>query len=87
MATLLAVCRATKDIYDWSFLALLIGVSESDYQRIKQSIPNPAEQQKAIIQKWLDSGEASWAILVSALRDELVGKAAIGDQIAKDHPK
>ena len=79
--------RATVDIHDWSILALLIGVSEGDYQRIKQSIPNPAEQQKAIIQKWLDSGEASWAILVSALRDKLVCKAAIGNQIAKDHPK
>ena len=79
--------KATVDIHDWSILALLIGVNESDYQRIKLSKSTPAEQQKAIIQKWLDCGKASWAILVSALRDELVGKAAIGDQIAKDHPK
>ena len=42
---------------------------------------------KAFIKKWLERGTASWAILVSALRDELVKENAIANTIAKDHPK
>ena len=85
--TLITVLRATEDVQDWSLLAILIGVSERDYNIIKKENHNDvAGQQKAIIKKWLDTGKATWAILVSGLKDKLVGLAAIGNQIAKDHP-
>ena len=79
--------RATTDVIDWSLLALLIGAAESEYNRIMRENQNDvAGQRNAIIKKWLDTGKATWAILVSGLKDKLVGLAAIGNQIAKDHP-
>ena len=85
--TLISVLRATTDVIDWSLLALLIGAAESEYNRIMRENQNDvAGQRNAIIKKWLDTGKATWAILVSGLKDKLVGLAAIGNQIAKDHP-
>ena len=78
--------RATLGVKDWSLLALLIGVDESEYSRIMSDNHDDHGQRKAIIKKWLDTGRASWASLVSGLKDELVGLDAIGNQIAKDHP-
>ena len=78
--------RATLGVKDWSLLALLIGVDESEYSRIMSDNHDDHGQRKAIIKSWLESGEASWASLVSGLKDELVGLAAIGTQIAKNHP-
>ena len=40
----------------------------------------------AFIIHWLNSGNASWAILVAALRDRLVGLGALANKIAKKHP-
>ena len=80
--TLISVFRATKDVQDWSLLALLIGVNERDYDSIMKENHDVAGQQRAIIKKWLQTGKASWATLVSGL----VGLAGIGNQIAKDHP-
>ena len=78
--------RATKDVQDWSLLALLIGVNGGDYNSIMKETHDVAGQRRAIIQKWLETGKASWATLVSGLEDELVGLGAVGNKIAKDHP-
>ena len=87
MRTLISVLRATQGVYDWSLLALLIGVDEGKYSRIMSDNPdNVVGQRKAIIKNWLDTGRASWATLVSGLEDDLVLQNAIGNQIAKDHP-
>ena len=84
--TLISVLRATKDVQDWSLLALLLGVNERDYNSIMKETRDVTGQRKAIIKKWLETGKASWAILVSGLKDELIGLGAIGNKIAKDHP-
>ena len=83
---MIAVLRATCDIPDWFVLASLLGVSSADVERIRSDVHGALNQQKAIIKKWLDLGEASWAILVSALRDNLVEKVATANAIAKQHP-
>ncbi len=82
----MAVFRETLPISDWYFLARLLGVSEADYERIQQDTSTRKEQQRAIIQQWLSQGVASWAVLVSALRDEVVSQTSIADQIAENHP-
>ena len=78
--------RATKAITDWSILALLLELSEADLDNIK-SATHDKQEQKKIIKKWLDSGTASWAVLVNALNDELVKQGAIANEIAKKYPK
>ena len=70
-------------ITDWSILPLLLGISEPEYERIISDNPlNVAHQHKAIT-KWLASGNASWAALVNALRDELVNEQRLADEIAR----
>ena len=66
---------------------MLLGVDDAAVKRIKKDNPGEAlNQQKAIIMVWLNTGKASWAILVSALRHKLVGRAADGNRIAKAYP-
>ena len=79
--------RLTQDITDWSVLALLLGLSAADLQRIQLNHPTAVQlQHQAIIRRWLDSGEATWSGLIKALRDPLVNKGAVADKIMKQHP-
>ena len=85
--TVLAVMNAMKEITDWSNLAHLLGLSLADFDRIVADEHKSSGQQKAIIRKWIDSGTASWAVLVTALKHDLVGKQAVANTIAKKYPK
>ena len=67
--------------------ALLLDVSQADLDNIKSATHDKQKQQKSIVKKWLDSGTASWAVLVNALKDELVRVRAIANGIAKKYPK
>ena len=73
-------------VTDWYFLALLLGISEADFERIQQDEKMGKDRQKAIIKQWLQFGNASWAMLVSALRDKVVLQVAIAKNIADSHP-
>ena len=86
-ANIINVQRATLGVADWSQLALLIGVSQAEYDRIvTNNHSDVRKQQKQIVISWLNAGKASWAILVAGLRDDLVGMDAIANKIAQDHP-
>ena len=85
--TILAVMDATVDITNWSTLALLLGLSLADFDRIVANEHEASGQQMGIIRKWIDSGTASWAVLVTALKNVLVGKQAVANAIAKKYPK
>ncbi len=68
-------------------LSSLLGVSRADVERIKENNPGDAySKEQEIVTAWIDTGNASWAILVSALKDKLVKKAAFANQIAKKYP-
>ena len=85
--TILAVMDATKDITNWNALALLLGLSPADFDRIVADEHKSSGQQMGIIRKWIDSGTASWTVLVTALKNDLVGKQAVANIIAKKYPK
>ena len=78
--------RSTNSITNWSKLALLLGITTADYERITKA-NNPTDVHQAVVNKWLESGKASWAVLVSALRDTLVNQGFLADEIAREHPK
>ena len=85
---LLAVMTATKEITDWSVLALYLGISKADYEKMKQnSNAQGCNLHQDVISKWFDNGRASWAVLVKCLREELVGKTGLAHRIAWDHRK
>ena len=79
--------RSTIDITNWSVLALLLGITAADYERITSDNSTAMEQHQAIVRKWLESGKASWAALVTALNDPLVNKGFVANEIARKHLK
>ncbi len=85
---IVSVMRYTQNITDWSVLSLLLGLTQVDLHRIDTDfVQNFNAKHKAFVTKWLQGGSASWAALVNGLRDLLVNRIDIANQIAKDHPK
>ncbi len=83
----LQILKETDTITDWSILPLLIGISEADRSRIMNDKKfNAKHQHHAFVETWLKTNKASWAILVSALRDGLVKEEACANAIAEKHP-
>ena len=78
----------THDITDWGVLCLLLGLSRKDLHSINTDPANLSANAKhmAIVTKWLETGSASWTNLEKNLRDPLVKRKDIANQIAKDHP-
>ena len=77
---LLKVMGYTSSINDWSVLPLILGLTEAQLKQC-QKTENP---HKAIITRWLQQGNASWAGLVGALKDDLVSQVAVADKIATE---
>ena len=73
-------------VNDWSIVALLLGLSNYTLKDINERSMY-SQNASAIVIEWLERGSASWAVLVSVLRDPLVHETNIADKIAKDHPK
>ena len=89
ITALLAVLRYTGDQHIfWSDLALVLGFSETEAEYIRSDNCRTQDQKRDFFKRWLDKGNASWAILVSALRHPQVqGGGFIARKIVEDHPK
>ena len=71
---------------EWSVLALVLGIEDSTFSRIKQKCYIEGESfHKCIVKEWLARGQASWASLVTALKHDLVNRVDIANKITKDH--
>ncbi len=79
--------RYTVNVTDWSVLGVLLGLLRIDLHRINTDCVDYSAKHMAIVTKWLESGSASWATLVNGLKDPIVNRIDIANQIAKDHPK
>ena len=75
-------------ITEWGILSVLLGVRNKVVQRIKKdNAGDSLTAAQVIIKAWLvDTDKPSWAMLVTALKDDLVGKVAIGNEVAEKHP-
>ena len=84
---LLQVRRATVEVTEWYDLGLELGLLPYQLDAIqKDSRGVTTEGQRMMLQKWLDTGSASWSSLVKALKSPLINKESIADEIAKAHP-
>ena len=81
------IMRETKSITDWSILPILLGISNVEKDQIMSDHSGQAAiQHQKFIRAWIKSGNATWAILVGALRDDLVKEGACANNITKNHP-
>ncbi len=63
-----------------------MGIPVWEYRNIIKDNPLASAQTNAIVNAWIQRGEASWATLVRALRDPLVEQLDIANKIAEQHP-
>ena len=71
----------TKDVEDWEYLGVLLGVRDpkSRFDKIKQQFPDSQAQKEAMLEGWyLTHPLASWSLLHQALNmkgDKMAAKA------------
>ena len=77
--------RATVKVIDWKSLGLSLGIPVSVIDRIEVDCHRAMDCQRHMLQHWLNTGNASWAALVAALRSQLVSMNGLANTIAKEH--
>ena len=81
------IMTETQSIRNWSILPLLLGISNVEKDHIMSDHRGQAAiQHQEFIRAWIAFGNAKWAILVGALRHELVKEGACANMITKNHP-
>ena len=84
---LVQVLRATVEVIDWYKLGLELGLPSYQLNIIKNDSRGvTTDGQCMMLEKWLDTGSASWSSLVKALKSPLINNEKIADEIAKAHP-
>ena len=77
---------ATNTIDNWRRLGLALGIPQPTLNHIKQQYPDPLDQQEQILSHWIETGEATWAKLVTTIGGPLVNKKGLSNEIARNHP-
>ncbi len=77
----IAVMREVKPVSDWSMLASYLGIDCAVAQAIRKENRRVYTEIQAYVKAWLNTGNATWAMLAAALREDLVGKKAVGNAI------
>ena len=83
---LLAVMNATDTISDWYTLGLTLGIHSHVLDIITMDKSTVLSRQCSMLRHWLDTGHASWMMLVDALRNPLISKDGLAEEIARNHP-
>ena len=78
--------EATVKVIDWKSLGLSLGIPISMIDRIEVDCHRAKDCQRHMLQHWLNTGNASWAALVAALKSQLISMNGLADTIAKEHP-
>ena len=76
----------THSMNDWYVMGLALGVPPNVIERINQESLTVQNFQHKILYHWLETGCASWAKLVKALRSSSVCKEGLAREIARNHP-
>ena len=72
---LLQVLRATVEVTEWYDLGLELGLPSYQLNIIKNDSQGVTKDgQRMMLEKWLDTGSASWRSLVKALKSPLINK-------------
>ena len=77
---------ASITVTNWNGLGLALGLPSYILGRIKQQYTTVQDQIQDVLYHWIETGDASWARLIEALRSPLVNMGRLARQIASDHP-
>ena len=82
---LVHVLEAIISVNDWHSLGLALGMEKYWLDMIDIDHRTVLDCRKAMISRWLDTGDASWSGIVRALSSPLVGKEGLARRIADQH--
>ena len=63
----------------------MLGIHDGMLESIQQSDSSSEKCQHAMLQCWINTGQAYWSTLVEILRSPLLGEDEIADEITKRH--
>ena len=78
--------RAIYTVNDWSDLGIELGLTNDIIVRTETDYSKQRDRLRNMLSQWIDTGHASWAILVAALRSPLVCKEGLASEITRNHP-
>ena len=74
------------EVTDWMSLGLSLKLPSYELDRISLDGRNEKERLQKMVFLWLDSGNASWRVLVQALFKPLMKKEELARRISEEHP-
>ena len=86
VSDLVPVLIATVEVTDWYSLGLTLGLPDYQLDTIRRDGYDETDRKRKMIIKWMDTGLASWSSLVEAVKNPLINKKGVAEQITKDHP-
>ena len=72
-------------VTNWNGLGLALGLPPYILGRIKQQYTTVQDQLQDVLSHWIGTGNASWAVIVEALRSPLVNMEGLAKKIACNH--
>ena len=86
VSDLQAVREAIITVNDWHELGLQLGLPLNVVDQLRDDHTTVEECKKRLISRWIQTGHASWAVLVKALRHPFMHMDTLADEIAKKYP-
>lgn len=74
-----------REVTDWFYLGMCLGIPIAKLQAIKQDYKHTDERKREVFLKWMEMEEPTWSKIVRVLRE--MGKKALANQIAQNHGK
>ena len=82
------VLTTTLDETNWFMLGVQLNVDRAKLNRIQMDYPGRAQQcQYHMLHTWIDSGNATWSELVTALRSPLINNKKLAQEIEQKYLK
>ena len=70
-------------LVEWKAVGLMLGLHDGILESIQRSHSSSQECQHAMLECWINTGQAYWSTLVEALRSSLLGEEEIADEITQ----
>ena len=70
-------------LVEWKAVGLMLGIHDGILESIQHSHSSSQECHHAMLECWINTGQAYWSTLVEALRSPLLGEEELADEITK----
>ena len=83
------LCQVIEDIYDavdkWHNIGMQLNLHESDLKGIESNYPRRGDCLREMVYRWLRTGNATWNMMINALKSRTVGEFYLAEQLNKKY--